>query len=711
MGFDYSVKFEAIDKISSIVDKINTKVDGLKKKAQNTVINIKVVHQQAMERLNQVHNKIKDLSKKPIDIGLSFAGLASNVALLGMPIKKAIEIESAFAGITKVIDGSKEQMAQLKTELIGMTSVIPKTAVELMQIAEAGGKLGVPIDQIKEYVDVVAKASTAFEMPADVAGEAFGKIGAMLGYEINQLRQYGDIVNALADSTSADAKNIIDITKRTAGVMGTLKFDVGTIAGLSAFADQMSVSSEVGATALNDILNGIRETEQGLKILEQKGGYGLIEIANKFKKLEGVARTKAIEDLFGRGEGARMFEKLINQTDVLKASLDSALSEKTLGSMQREFENVSNTTANKIKLMSNGVERLAIKIGDALLPNINEIILYIAPLIDKISTWAGENKDLIITIGKILAVSIALTAGFLLIQASIMPILIAFKIYATIAKIVTTATLLFNTALWANPITWVVLGIIALIAGIIALIYYFDEIIISIKKVWKEFIGIKAVQNIIIGIALPFYVLGQVIIWLAKTISNLLYTAFQILITPIKFIVNSLISFSSWVGNLIIKLIELILPLEKILKAIDDLWIKFIEFVSSINIIESAISAIKTAFEILITPIQFVIDLIDKFLNKFEIYNQAKEKVKDLAGTVENKVNTAWEDTKGFFGFTNNNTSATQQTTPNDVQIDNVNKNHTVVDVNIKADGATVTEQNAKSTGGRVKLNTASNGV
>lgn len=641
MAFDYSVRFEAIDKISNVVDKINTKVDVLKNKVKDAV-NIKVIHQQAMDRLNQVHNKMKQLSKKPIDISLSFASLASNVALLGMPIKKAIEIESAFAGITKVVDGTNEQMSKLKTDLIDMTSVLPKTAVELMQIAEAGGKLGVPVDKIKEYVDVVAKASTAFEMPAEVAGEAFGKIGAMLGYEITQLRQYGDIVNALADSTSADAKNIIDITKRTAGVMGTLKFNVGTIAGLSAFADQMSVSSEVGATALNDILNGIRGTEQGLKILQQKGGYGLIEIANKFKKLEGVARTKAIEDLFGRGEGSRMFEKLINQTDVLKASLDSALSEKTLGSMQREFENVSNTTANKIRLMSNGVERLAIKIGDALLPNINELIVYIAPIIDKISIWAGENKDLIITMSKILAVGIALTAGFLMIQASLAPILIAIRVYTAIVAIATGIVNLFNVALWANPITWVVVGIIALIAVVGLLIYY-----------WKDL--------------------------------------------------------TTWVNTLWGQFLEFISPIMNVGSAVEEMQNKFISFVSSFNIIDNAINGIKSAFEILVAPIKYVIDLIDMFLGKFEIYNQTKQKMQEVASAVETQVTNTWENTKQFLGFSDSNTSDAQK--PNDVQIDNTNKNHTIVDVNIKSDAGLVTEQNAQSTGGRVKLNTASNGV
>jgi hypothetical protein len=40
-----------------------------------------------------------------------------------------------------------------------------------------------------------------------------------------------------------------------------------------------------------------------------------------------------------------------------------------------------------------------------------------------------------------------------------------------------------------------------------------------------------------------------------------------------------------------------------------------------------------------------------------------------------------------------------------------VQKNHTIVDVNVVATGAVATQQKASSTGGRVKLNTASNGV
>jgi hypothetical protein len=90
-------------------------------------------------------------------------------------------------------------------------------------------------------------------------------------------------------------------------------------------------------------------------------------------------------------------------------------------------------------------------------------------------------------------------------------------------------------------------------------------------------------------------------------------------------------------------------------------------------------------------------------------YLQSLIKVQELAGAVETQVSNSWENTKQFLGFSDNTNTDTQKS--NDVQIDNTNKNHTIVDVNIKSDAGVVTEQNAQSTGGRVKLNTASNGV
>lgn len=619
MAFDYSVKFEAIDKITATINKINKKVEDVQNKIKKSTA-LSVNTQKAMSGLNRVHNKIKEISNRPIDLGLSVGNLVATAMSLGAPINKAIELEKAFAGVTKVIDGTDEQIAKLKDGIVNMTSYIPKTAVELTEIAEAGAKMGIPIEEIEKYTELVAKASVAFDLLPAEAGNAFGKIANQLGYSINDLEEYGNIVNTLADSMATDSKNIIDITKRTSGVMSSLNFDKQSVAGLSAFADQMSVSSEVGATAMNQILNAIRQTEKGSKILAEKGAYGLIDIVEEFKKLEGMDRVKAIQDLMGVGEGSRMFEKMINQADVLGKTLDVAYSDKTLNSMNREFENVSNTTANKVILLRNAYDRLMLKIGDNLLPDIRSLIEFIGPLIDGVGEWVANNRGLIVTLARILAVSGLITAVFLSLKLAVMPILLAFKLYVAIIKVATIVQGIFNAVMALNPIVWIVLGVIALIGAIALLIYYWEDI-------------------------------------------------------------------TKWVG---------------------ELWDKFTGFITSLNLVENAIGFVKGAFEVLTAPIRYVIDLIDTFLSKFDIYNQAKEKITDLAEG-------AWSGTKSFFGFgdedkeNSDNKMSDKDNGP--LAIDNTTKNHSVIDVNIKADGGEVVEQKATSNNGKVRLNNVSNGI
>lgn len=494
MAFDYSVKFGAIDKISAVVDKVNDKMAQMSAKAKRASSNVqkqfgrirptsefKLKIQKALQGIKKVQGKIKNIAKKPIDISLSFGSLIATGATLGLPVFKAIEFEKAFAGVKKVVSGTAKEINSLQSDIISLTSKIPKTAVEIASIVEAGAKMGIETGKLINFATIVSKASVAFDITAQVAGEAFGKIATQLGFSIPMLEEFGDKVNFLADTTASSASNIIDIVKRTAGAMSTLKFDTSTIVGLASFADQMSVSSEIGATAMNQILNGMRKTEFGAKLLAEKGGFALVDLAEKFKTLQGVARTKALQNMFGAGEGARLFEKLINRTDQLKKSLQLAFSPDTLGSMSREFASVSETTANKVVLMRNAVNRLAINVGNVLLPSIKEMITNLAPIIDMITTWVSENKNLIMTISKILAVSALLTASFLAIKFAITPILILIKAYVAITKAMAVAQIAWNIAMTANPIGLMVVGVTALIAGIGFLIGGVDGAIKAFK--------------------------------------------------------------------------------------------------------------------------------------------------------------------------------------------------------------------------------------
>lgn len=67
---------------------------------------------------------------------------AVSVAALGAGAKAAMDWESAWAGVTKTVDGTPEQMAEVEASLRGLAKTLPATHEEIAGVAEAAGALG-----------------------------------------------------------------------------------------------------------------------------------------------------------------------------------------------------------------------------------------------------------------------------------------------------------------------------------------------------------------------------------------------------------------------------------------------------------------------------------------------------------------------------------------------------------------------------------------
>ncbi|WP_206427559.1 hypothetical protein, partial [Leucobacter chromiireducens] len=74
-------------------------------------------------------------------------GMASGALLavgLGLVSKAAIDWDSAWAGVTKTVDGSAEELAEVEAGLRGLTSVLPASHTEIAAVAEAAGQQWCP---------------------------------------------------------------------------------------------------------------------------------------------------------------------------------------------------------------------------------------------------------------------------------------------------------------------------------------------------------------------------------------------------------------------------------------------------------------------------------------------------------------------------------------------------------------------------------------
>ena len=80
----------------------------------------------------------------PMTTAEAMAAAAAAAGVIGgLAVKAGSDFESAFAGVRKTVDATEEQFAQLEAGLRDMAKNKPQTAVELAEIAEAAGQLGI----------------------------------------------------------------------------------------------------------------------------------------------------------------------------------------------------------------------------------------------------------------------------------------------------------------------------------------------------------------------------------------------------------------------------------------------------------------------------------------------------------------------------------------------------------------------------------------
>jgi phage-related protein len=135
----------------------------------------------------------------------------------------------------------------------------------------------------------------------------------------------------------------------------------------------------------------------------------------------------------------------------------------------------ADSASGKMKRFALAIDETKEGIGAALLPVLEKVL----PYLQQFGAWAQDNTPLLVTIG-------AVIAG---VAASIVILKIAMEAWTVVQW-------LLNSALLANPITWVVVGIIALVAAVILAYKNFEGFRNVVDAVWE---GIKTATGAVVG--------------------------------------------------------------------------------------------------------------------------------------------------------------------------------------------------------------------
>ena len=385
-----------------------------------------------------------------------FSTLASSATAVMGSIRgladPAIKFESAMADVRKVVDfDTPEQFKEMGNDILKLTRTIPMSGEEIAAIVAAGGQSGVARENLLGYAKDAATMGVAFDMAAGDAGEAMATMANVLGKPITEMAQFGDVINHLSDNANSKAKDIVNVITRVGSDTRMLGLSENQAAALGSTFLSMGKAPELAAQAVKGMSSAFLQLKAGAheKELKQLGfttksfaaamnkdAQGAISsFIEKVKKMPKDKQYPLLAKVFGKQYAddvlllAQNTGEYNRQLGLLQET-DANGNLKYIGSMQREFENRSNTTENKLTKLKNSLTEIAEKIGKAFLPVITSFVENITPVIYSITEWVETNPQLmewVLTIGggvgAVVGGLLTLHSAFSFVTAGLLPFL------------------------------------------------------------------------------------------------------------------------------------------------------------------------------------------------------------------------------------------------------------------------------------------------
>lgn len=427
-----------------------------------------------VKSLGVAEDALTALNQKALDFSVNYGENARDF------VASAYSIEGAIKGLT----GS--QLATF-TNTSNLLAKATKSDAETM-----GAYVGTMYNLFKGQADAMGK------------GEWVEKLGGQTALAVQLFRTDGaQLKDAFKEVGSIATAAGVDIAEQFA-VIGSLSstMEGGDAGGrYKAFFENLGAASEKMGLTFTDS-NG--KALPMLQIMEKLQG--------KLGDLTSASASAKLMDAFG-GEGAQVISSLAKDTDRLRNGLEK------LGKVRglEDAQKMAMDMVDPWQQFAAAVEALRIAFGQALIPILTPLMAKLSGIAGTMTRWTQMFPNITRVIGIVTLTILALIAAMSLLTFAIGAGRMVWLSMVTVWKVVqlvslrTTAVFLLqkafmlgyitvvygltavlgllrgvmllwqgaiwlvNAALLANPVVWIVIGVMALVAAVIAAVVYWDE--------------------------------------------------------------------------------------------------------------------------------------------------------------------------------------------------------------------------------------------
>lgn len=450
-------------------------------------------------------------------------------------VAPAIAFEEAMADVRKVVDfETPKQFAEMGHDIMRMSTELPLTADGIAQIVAAAGQSGIARDELSDFAETAGQMATAFDISPDAAGSTMAAWRAAMNMTQSETALLADAVNHLSNNLNATASDLAMVVTRMGAVAKESGLAAGQTAALGAALLSSGAAPEIASTAMKNFLASMTdgaaatgrqrdalaalglEAETLAQSMQVNAAGTMMEVMESLQALPADRRLSIAGMLFGEESKAAILPLLTNLENLRQAFGLIADETSYAGSMQHEFDVRAGTTANTLVLFNNQVNALKATLGTELLPAINELASGFGRIVSGMMAFSQQHPlltkiGLSITaiVGSVLFLSgliLQVAGAFTVLKGVMLAFVVPKVVVALLASLRISAMALamemftfgpafaaassavwgFTAALLANPITWIVAGVVALGAAVWLVIDNWSQISGFFQGLWAD---------------------------------------------------------------------------------------------------------------------------------------------------------------------------------------------------------------------------------
>lgn len=336
---------------------------------------------------------------------------------------------------------------------------------------------------------------------ADLSDIEFGEMfSAGIAQSVKQFKTTGSEMASAIESLGASATNANIPLEEQLTILGMLQSTMSGSEAGTKYAAFIQAAAKGGEALGLSFLDANNQLKSMPEIIDQlRGKYGeTIDAVEKQQLAEAFGTDEAVDliDLM-YGKIGDLQTNIIGMYDALGAGTGVAMEMASA---------INETEPERYERLQQRIHNITESIGNTLLPTVNDFMGVGEQVLTKVGSWIEKNQELV----KVIMLIALAVGGFLVVGGTLITVISgigiiitktisAFKIlkagFVLVKGALTpliTSVWSFTSALLANPVTWIVIGIVALIAALVLLYNkceWFRNAVNAVIDFFKEKLG------------------------------------------------------------------------------------------------------------------------------------------------------------------------------------------------------------------------------